>query len=354
MADHVELTFSSIEGYIAKLSVINSNYLDVAYRQLSQSTDLGSSILQAGWRFSGKSEIFKAVREGKKQIKKIEEANNKLISILNRVQSTYESAAATEAGKNNVSWLNTALGALGVITLGIRPSILAPVFSIWAGKKIVSSVSRAGKGVFPKISSSASKLLTAGITALSSVSVVSHLKGKQSLLGADAAGKTDGALVGAAAAAATPPAAAATPAASPVAAAAVAKEEPFDKIEDSITKYENAPYAWGGTSPSGIDCSGLVMQVYKEAGIKTDFVHQSAEMYKQCQPVTDFPVNNVDLSAMKKGDPVFYSNAGTEAIKHVGIYVGDGQVVSALSKGVSKESISHTNYKNIYVARVAE
>lgn len=40
-----------------------------------------------------------------------------------------------------------------------------------------------------------------------------------------------------------------------------------NKLVDTCKKYLNVPYVWGGTSPSGFDCSGLMQYVYKECGI---------------------------------------------------------------------------------------
>ena len=60
------------------------------------------------------------------------------------------------------------------------------------------------------------------------------------------------------------------------------------------------------------------------------------------------------MSQLKPGDLVFYRNGGTDAIDHVGIYLGDGQVMAAAnpSDGVVIKSIDWTRKSTIYVARV--
>lgn len=84
-------------------------------------------------------------------------------------------------------------------------------------------------------------------------------------------------------------------------------------------KYLGVPYVWGGTSPSGFDCSGFVQYVYREAGInisRTTYT-QIAEGYA----VTD----------LQPGDLVFFGSYS--APYHVGIYIGNGQYVHAPMEG---------------------
>ena len=79
-----------------------------------------------------------------------------------------------------------------------------------------------------------------------------------------------------------------------------------------------APYRWGGSSPTGFDCSGLVYWVYGQLGI--ELPHSSYALYGQGR--------RVPRSRMEPGDLLFFSGLG-----HVGIYIGRGRMVHAPHTG---------------------
>ena len=79
-----------------------------------------------------------------------------------------------------------------------------------------------------------------------------------------------------------------------------------------------APYRWGGSSPAGFDCSGLVYWVYGQLGI--ELPHSSYALYGQGRRVA--------RSRMQPGDLLFFSGLG-----HVGIYIGRGRMVHAPHTG---------------------
>ena len=83
-------------------------------------------------------------------------------------------------------------------------------------------------------------------------------------------------------------------------------------------KYLGVPYVWGGASPRGFDCSGLVMYVYAQLGISLP--HYTVSQWD----VTE----SISSSQMQPGDLVFFDNLG-----HVGIYIGGGQFVDAPHTG---------------------
>lgn len=109
------------------------------------------------------------------------------------------------------------------------------------------------------------------------------------------------------------------------------------QIVETAKKYLGVPYVWGGTSPSGFDCSGFVYYVLRSCGISVS--RTLATMYQQGTPVAK--------SQLQPGDVVFFQNTYKSGISHVGIYVGDGKFIHAPHSG---EVVSYANlYSDYYV-----
>jgi len=83
-------------------------------------------------------------------------------------------------------------------------------------------------------------------------------------------------------------------------------------------RYLGVPYRWGGATPAGFDCSGLVAYVYAQLGISLP--HYSGAQFHIGQPVS--------RDALQPGDLVFFNGAS-----HVGIYIGGGQFIHAPHTG---------------------
>ncbi len=103
-------------------------------------------------------------------------------------------------------------------------------------------------------------------------------------------------------------------------------------------QYIGSKYVYGGSSPSGFDCSGFTSYVYKQFGVSLS--RTAAAQYSN-----GTSVNRGNLQA---GDLVMFGKSG---INHVGIYIGGGQMVHAAnpSRGVTIDTINSGYYNNNYV-----
>jgi peptidoglycan DL-endopeptidase CwlO len=100
-------------------------------------------------------------------------------------------------------------------------------------------------------------------------------------------------------------------------------------------RYLGTPYVWGGASPPGFDCSGLVMYVYAQVGVSLP--HSSYAQYGMGSPVS--------RGDLQPGDLVFFDGLG-----HVGIYVGGGSFIHAPHTGDVVKISSMTGwYASTYV-----
>ncbi|WP_270943173.1 XkdQ/YqbQ family protein [Romboutsia lituseburensis] len=96
------------------------------------------------------------------------------------------------------------------------------------------------------------------------------------------------------------------------------------------------PYVWGATGPNTFDCSGLTSWCYKQIGITIPRTSRDQGKAGKYVPKSD----------LRPGDLVFFNNP----ISHVGMYIGDGNMVHAPKPGdvVKIVSINIKHYKSIY------
>lgn len=112
------------------------------------------------------------------------------------------------------------------------------------------------------------------------------------------------------------------------------------KLVESAKKYLGTQYVYGGTSPDGFDCSGLMQYVAKENGINISRV--AADQYKNGTAV--------DKNNLQPGDLVFFvgSQGSTTNPGHVGMYIGNGQYIQAPKTG-DVVKISNLSARKDYV-----
>lgn len=118
----------------------------------------------------------------------------------------------------------------------------------------------------------------------------------------------------------------------------------------SLAKYEQllklsktfigVPYVFGGNTPAGFDCSGFISYVYNKVGI-TNQRRTSLDYFLKDTTVVKNPV---------PGDIVFFKNTYIATISHMGIYIGNGEMIHAGSKGIEITKLSYKYWDDRFVA----
>jgi peptidoglycan DL-endopeptidase CwlO len=107
---------------------------------------------------------------------------------------------------------------------------------------------------------------------------------------------------------------------SPVPSVTAASPNAQVAVDAALSKV-GAPYAWGGAGPDSFDCSGLTMWAWGQAGVSLP--HNSGMQYSATPRVAQ--------SDLQPGDLLFFGSP----IHHVGMYIGNGQMVEAPYTGLS-------------------
>ncbi len=104
-------------------------------------------------------------------------------------------------------------------------------------------------------------------------------------------------------------------------------------IVSTALLYLGVPYVWGGETPKGFDCSGLVKYVFAQHNI--NLPHHSASQFNLGDPIS--------AGSLKPADAVFFGNP----VHHVGIYIGSGRFIHAPQTG-DVVKITPLNERNDY------
>lgn len=110
------------------------------------------------------------------------------------------------------------------------------------------------------------------------------------------------------------------------------------QILSFASRFLGTPYVWGGTSPSGFDCSGYVQYVYRNSGISLS--RTSEQQFN----------NGVSVarSELRPGDIVFFHTYSSGA-SHVGIYVGNNTMINSSNGGVSYDDMTDSYWSVRYL-----
>lgn len=113
------------------------------------------------------------------------------------------------------------------------------------------------------------------------------------------------------------------------------------RLVQQIQSYIGVPYRWGGTNIRGMDCSGFVTTVYRNAW-DLRLPRSSKQLYRVGLPITP--------EKLKLGDLVFFTKMEAKGVSHVGIYVGENKFAhTSTSQGVVLSGIDEKYYKERYI-----
>lgn len=112
-------------------------------------------------------------------------------------------------------------------------------------------------------------------------------------------------------------------------------------LEVALGEFYGAPYRSGGTTPAGVDCSGLIQALYQRAGV--NLARTVAQQYQEGRPVERQDLRFGDVVffnryCQSRGREVFLAGiltpAFTDEVCHNGFYLGEGRFVHASPRGV--------------------
>lgn len=118
------------------------------------------------------------------------------------------------------------------------------------------------------------------------------------------------------------------------------KSEATERLLKEAQSWLGTSYRYGGNDRSGVDCSGFVTQVFNKA-LGIALPRTSRQQQEYC--------TDIKQSELQPGDLVFFTVRGGQNVGHVGIYVGQGNMIhSSSSRGVIISSLNNNYYRTNY------
>jgi len=94
---------------------------------------------------------------------------------------------------------------------------------------------------------------------------------------------------------------------------------PISHLIETARTLASAPYLWGGTTPDSPDCSGFIYRLFHAYGVTLARDADDQALMGQ----------SVLFDQKNTGDLIFYSDVSGGPVTHVGLYVGNGQLMDA-------------------------
>ncbi|MED2665462.1 C40 family peptidase, partial [Bacillus thuringiensis] len=102
-------------------------------------------------------------------------------------------------------------------------------------------------------------------------------------------------------------------------------------VYNSMAKFLGQAYVWGGASPTGFDCSGLMQWNFRQT-VGINLPRTAEEQYHATA--------RVSKEQLKAGDLIFFTGTYVgKTVTHVGMYIGNGKMINSNNSGVKIDDV---------------